>query len=404
MDGYTDCAFRQIVKEIFDKYGEKDNYELYLWTEFMNADGYIINPVGVMKHLMMTKEQAPVIAQIFGGNEDMLIKCFKDIQEKYFLKGVQSKKRYINPKPGTINSELPGGVAVQEKQANTGFPGFAGLELNIGCPARNVMSTGGGSALLKNKTECLRIIKNIREGLRIPFSIKTRTGLNDDDKKEQMEFLIKASKYVDMITIHGRTVKQVYAGLTDWDFIYHLKESVSQQEQCAYNEIKNGELRIENGKKNHTSCKILGNGGISSYQEIETIKGNLDGVLIGQAAIGNPRIFTPHIPDKKEIKETILKHLDYMIATEIYFQGGKMERWKNGKILIMPTKENLDEIILHLPQLKSNVQGLSSIVVAFRKHLFQYIKGIPGSKELKVRLSQIKEYEPLVKEIQNFFG
>jgi tRNA-dihydrouridine synthase len=74
------------VKEIFDKYGEKDNYELYLWTEFMNADGYIINPVGVMKHLMMTKEQAPVIAQIFGGNEDMLIKCFKDIQEKYFLK------------------------------------------------------------------------------------------------------------------------------------------------------------------------------------------------------------------------------------------------------------------------------------------------------------------------------
>jgi hypothetical protein len=51
-----------------------------------------------------------------------------------------------------------------------------------------------------------------------------------------------------------------------------------------------------------------------------------------------------------------------------------MERWKNGKILIMPTKENLDEIILHLPQLKSNVQGLSSIVVAFRKHLFQYIK------------------------------
>jgi len=44
MDGFTDCAFRQIVKEIFDKYGEKDSYELLLWTEFMNADGYCINP------------------------------------------------------------------------------------------------------------------------------------------------------------------------------------------------------------------------------------------------------------------------------------------------------------------------------------------------------------------------
>lgn len=65
MDGFTDCAFRQIVKEIFDKYGEKDKYELMLWTEFMNADGYIINPPGVIKHLLTDKSQSPVIAQIF---------------------------------------------------------------------------------------------------------------------------------------------------------------------------------------------------------------------------------------------------------------------------------------------------------------------------------------------------
>ena len=45
MDGFTDCAFRQITKEVFEQYGEKDTYELYLWTEFMNADGYIINPL-----------------------------------------------------------------------------------------------------------------------------------------------------------------------------------------------------------------------------------------------------------------------------------------------------------------------------------------------------------------------
>jgi len=65
MDGFTDCAFRQITKEIFAKYGEHDKYELMLWTEFMNADGYIINPLGVIKHLMTTQEQTPVIAQIF---------------------------------------------------------------------------------------------------------------------------------------------------------------------------------------------------------------------------------------------------------------------------------------------------------------------------------------------------
>lgn len=64
MDGYTDCAFRQIVKEIFDKYGEK-TYELFLWTEFMNADGYVINPIGVAKHLLTDKDQKNVIMQIF---------------------------------------------------------------------------------------------------------------------------------------------------------------------------------------------------------------------------------------------------------------------------------------------------------------------------------------------------
>lgn len=65
MDGFTDCAFRQITKEIFDQYGEKDKYALFLWTEFMNADGYIINPLGVVKHLLTDKDQIPVIAQIF---------------------------------------------------------------------------------------------------------------------------------------------------------------------------------------------------------------------------------------------------------------------------------------------------------------------------------------------------
>jgi tRNA-dihydrouridine synthase len=65
MDGFTDCAFRQIVKEVFAMYGEKEKYELWLRTEFMNADGYIINPPGVIKHLLTDKNQTPVIAQIF---------------------------------------------------------------------------------------------------------------------------------------------------------------------------------------------------------------------------------------------------------------------------------------------------------------------------------------------------
>ena len=170
----------------------------------------------------------------------------------------------------------------------------------------------------------------------MPLSIKTRTGISDDDKKNQMKFLVEVSTYVDMITIHGRTIKQAYTGDADWDFIYELKKKVAK------------------------NCKIIGNGGIKNYEEIETLKNNLDGIMIGQAAIGNPRIFTPHVPSREEIKKIILKHLDYMISYENYFQEQKT---KYKDILVMPENLNM------------NVTNPQAITLAeFRKHLFQYVK------------------------------
>jgi tRNA-dihydrouridine synthase len=94
------------------------------------------------------------------------------------------------------------------------------------------------------------------------------------------------------------------------------------------------------------------------------MKGDLDGILIGQAAIGNPRIFTPHTPSKKEIKETILKHLDYMIYHEEYYQ---QQKEKFDGTLVMPSSkmENHGKLSDKLSEI---------MICAFRKHLFQYIK------------------------------
>ena len=339
MDWFTDCAFRQIVKEIFDIYGEKGKYELFLRTEFMNADGYIINPLWVIKHLLTDTFQSPVIAQIFWANEEMLVKCFTDIQNKYFHHW-------------------------KLKIENWKFS-FAGIELNMWCPARNVMNTWWGSALLKERTSTFATIKRLSWIMKMPLSIKTRTGIDEHDLKEQMKFLIEASTYVSMITIHGRTVKQWYSAESSWDFVYELK------------------------KKADKACKILWNGGIKLYDDIETLKENLDGIMIGQAAIGNPWIFTPHLPSREEIKDTILKHLNYMIGYEQYFQ----EQKKNYQdILVMPEK------------LKVNVKNPQAITLAeFRKHLFQYVKWIPWSKEFKQKVSTIAEYTMLVEEIQKFF-
>lgn len=80
--------------------------------------------------------------------------------------------------------------------------------------------------------------------MKMPFSIKTRTGINEEDRNNQMKFLREASKYVSMISIHGRTVKQAYTGDADWDFMYELKNKIDK------------------------NCKVIGNGGIKRYEEI----------------------------------------------------------------------------------------------------------------------------------------
>ena len=158
----------------------------------MTADGFFRNPEGVIHHLETTPNQKNLIAQIFGGNEKTLLYTAKTLNKQY-------KDRFV------------------------------GIELNMGCPANNVMKSGGGAELIKDKQRTLEIIKALRKVIDMPFSIKTRTGTNEQDKQNQTEFLIQASPYVDMITIHGRTTAQGYGPHPDRNFIYQLKERLPNQ-------------------------------------------------------------------------------------------------------------------------------------------------------------------------------
>jgi len=81
--------------------------------------------------------------------------------------------------------------------------------------------------MLKDRTQVLDILKEIKKQTALPLSIKTRTGITDDDKIQQKDFLIQASQICSMMTIHGRTVKQVYSGDADWDFMYDIKRQTS---------------------------------------------------------------------------------------------------------------------------------------------------------------------------------
>ena len=146
MDWITDCATRLITSQIFEKYKNPDD-ELHIWTEFMNADGFIINPSKVVRHLMSTPEQKP-IAQIYGWNEKTLIETAKILVENY-------------------------------------ADDFSGIELNTWCPSNTVMKCGWWSDMLKHRPETLVIIKSLSEivksSKKLTCSVKSRAGLNEDD-------------------------------------------------------------------------------------------------------------------------------------------------------------------------------------------------------------------------------
>ena len=301
MDGITDTAYRQIVKEIFEKYNKDKNKELLLFTEFVSSDGFVHNFDGVKNHLIFENKEKPLICQIFGSNLQKLVYTAKQIDENY---------------------------------------DFDGIELNIGCPAPKILRLGAWSALMIDKENTLNIIKTLKESIKKPFSIKTRAGVNEQDKEKQKEFIIKASDYCWMISIHWRTLKQEHHGEVDLDFVLDVKEKLN------------------------SNCKIVFNGWINreKLQDkdfLNKIK-KLDGIMIGQAAIWDPWIFVDYIPSWEERKETIKKHLQLSIKY-------KWERkW----------------------------------VIEFRKFIGSYIKWIDNASKYRVELMQKEDYNSFIEVLE----
>jgi tRNA-dihydrouridine synthase len=328
----------------------------------MNVDGFLINPTKVIKHLLTTPNQKP-IAQIYGGNEKTLIEAAVKIEKDY--------------------SEF-----------------FSGIELNTGCPSTTVMKCGGGSDMMKKRKKTLTIIQHLSETLKkLPLSLKSRTGLNEEDKKEQFEFLVEASQYCSKISIHGRTLKQVYSGEADWDFIQQVKNAMVGTVHKTV-------------RQHQTPCQIIGNGGITSYEQAKTYNERYEvDIMIGQAAIGNPRIFTPHQPTMSEKLATILRHLDLSVACDQYFAQQTQHHPQQG-VATPCTEETPCTTTPCIPtdrletQIQTNLKKSDfspHTIVEFRKFLFQYIKGIPESREWKTEILQVNNYGELREKIQQFF-
>lgn len=141
--------------------------------------------------------------------------------------------------------------------------GVAGIDINMGCPTCKITSNECGSALLKNPQLAAEIVYALSRAVSVPVSVKTRLGFDCYEEKRFLDFCTGVQDAgAKLLTLHGRTRKQAFSGVADWEPIYMAKRL----------------LKIP----------VIGNGDIVSVEDVFTRLQTLDGVMIGRATLGNP--------------------------------------------------------------------------------------------------------------------
>jgi len=229
------------------------------------------------------------------------------------------------------------------------------IDINYGCPVKNVACRGAGASLLQDIDKMVLMTKAVVESTHLPVTVKTRLGWDDNTRNiyEVAERLKDIG--IQALTIHGRTRAQMYKGEADWTLIREIK--------------RNPRIKIP----------IFGNGDVNSIEKaaLWRMEYEIDGIMIGRAAIGYPWIF-------REIKHF----------------------FKTGEYLAEPTiNERVEVCKIHLDKSiawKGNKTG----VFEMRRHYANYFKGIADFKEYRMKLvslENIDEIHTVLEEINERF-
>lgn len=194
------------------------------------------------------------------------------------------------------------------------------VDLNLGCPAKKIVSDGGGSALLRDAATLRSVLRKMRRAIPGIFTIKIRAGWDEKSKNALTVARMAQDEGVDAITIHARTSRQAYTGRSDWELIRHLKQQV----------------RIP----------VIGNGDITSAADAHRMlkETGCDAVMTGRGAFSQPWIFRNFVnkrdekPCKDELKHMVLRQYEYFMEHFGKASGIKMMR----KFLCAYTKGKRD--------------------------------------------------------------
>lgn len=307
MEDVSDPPFRMLCK----KHGAD-----LMYTEFVSSEGLIRDAAKSKKKLDIFEYERPIGIQLFGSDIDSMREAALIAEQ--------------------VGPDL--------------------IDINYGCPVKNVACKGAGAALLQDIPKMVAMTAEIIKAVKLPVTVKTRLGWDEHTKNvtevaERLQDIgIKA------LTVHGRTRAQMYKGNADWTLIGEIKN--------------NPRIYIP----------IFGNGDVDSPHKALEMKNRygVDGIMIGRASIGYPWIFN-------EVKHYL----------------------KSGNLLPKPTiKDRVEAASMHL-QKSMEWKGQVLGILEMRRHYTNYFKGVPHFKDFRMKLVTENNPEILfqtLKEIENHYS
>ena len=297
MEDVTDIGFRMLCK----RYGAA-----MVYTEFVSADAIIRSIKSTLDKMSINDAERPVGVQIYGRDVESMVESARIVER--------------------VNPDL--------------------IDLNFGCPVKKVAGKGAGSGMLRNIPLLLDITRNVVQAVSTPVTVKTRLGWDNDslvitELAEQLQDCgIKA------LTIHGRTLAQMYTGEADWRLIGEVK--------------RNPRIHIP----------IIGNGDITTPEEAKRAFDDygVDAVMVGRATFGRPWVF-------KEMRD----YIDNTPSTALTLD---------------------DKIDILEEQLRINVERIDEYrgIIHTRRHLASspIFKGIPDFKSTRIALLRATKVDELI--------
>lgn len=277
----------------------------------VSADGIIHKQRQTLAYLEFSKPERPFGVQLFGSNPVVMAKAAEMV----------------------VSHE----------------PDF--IDINMGCPVKKVIKRGAGGALMADPENAYRIVEEVRKALPPEFvlSVKFRSGI-DINNLNYLDFgLIMQDAGADIVTLHPRTVRQVFSGISNWQHIKELR----------------GKLVIP----------VIGNGDIKSVQDALEMynQTGCNSIMLGRGVLGQPWMFS-------QIQQSLI-----------------------GKSFAEISSQQRLETVLNHIELALQVKPERIVVKEIRAHLCFYTKGLSGGAKLRDAINHTESVNELKKILTEAF-